>query len=399
MVHFSKFISTVAAASLLAPSLAHPGEHHDHHAIKAQIQARERLAAKVRRSVDACSGTSEHLQVSARSAARRSKVVRDLREKRGITTAPQKFKRDLATLERFDALDHNRTDEDHYDMHTPEHIIFGANTSCVLSPEVTDGPYYVTGEQIRSNVKEELYCDGVDLFLEVQYIDINTCLPVPNVWIDIWNANSTGTYSGISTSGNYASGGYNSTYLRGIQPTDRDGVVHFETIFPGHYDGSRATHTHLLSHMNATRFPNNTISTNGNITHIGQLFWNSELREAVEQVYPYNTNTQAITSNADDMWDIVAAGTTFDPFPEYIYLGDDLSDGLFAWIQIGIDPTANYIDDEYYSVAAYLDAEGGHASSNSFVGGGNGGEGMGNGTAGNGTFPGNGTSPVNSTSV
>lgn len=214
MVHFSKFIGTVAAASLLAPSLAHPGEHHDHHAIKAQIQARERLAAKVRRSVDACSGTSEHLQVSARSAARRSKVVRDLREKRGITTAPQKFKRDLATLERFDALDHNRTDEYHYDMHTPEHIIFGANTSCVLSPEVTDGPYYVTGEQIRSNVKEELYCDGVDLFLEVQYIDINTCLPVPNVWIDIWNANSTGTYSGISTSGNYASGGYNSTYLR-----------------------------------------------------------------------------------------------------------------------------------------------------------------------------------------
>ncbi|KAH0153870.1 hypothetical protein KCU67_g9294, partial [Aureobasidium melanogenum] len=85
--------------------------------------------------------------------------------------------------------------------------------------------------------------------------------------------------------------------------------------------------------------------------------------------------------------------------PEYIYLGDDLSDGLFAWIQIGIDPTANYIDDEYYSVAAYMDAEGGHASSSSFVGGGSGGEGMGNGTAGNGTFPGNGTSPVDSSSA
>ncbi|KAI5235957.1 aromatic compound dioxygenase [Aureobasidium subglaciale] len=390
MVHLYKLVGTIAAtAAFVAPSLAHPGEHHDHHAIKAQIQARERLAAKVRRSVDACSESSDHLQVSARSAARRSKVVRKLREKRGIIAAPQKFKRDLATLEKFDALDHNRTDVLHYDMNTPESIVFGANTSCVLSPEVTDGPYYVTGEQIRSNVKEELYCEGVDLFLEVQYIDINTCQPVPDVWVDIWNANATGVYSGISTSGNYASDGYNSTYLRGIQPlmvTASSTSKQYSLIL------GRATHTHLLSHMNVARFPNNTISATNNITHIGQLFWNSELREAVEEVYPYNTNTQAVTSNADDMWDIVAAGTTFDPFPEYIYLGDDISDGLFAWIQIGIDPTANYVDDEYYAVAAYLDAEGGHASSSSFVGGG-GGEGMANGTA-----LGNGTAPSNSTS-
>jgi hypothetical protein len=59
-----------------------------------------------------------------------------------------------------------------------------------------------------------LYCDGVDVHLEVQYIDIETCEPVPDVAVDIWNANATGVYSGISTSGNYASGGYNSTYLR-----------------------------------------------------------------------------------------------------------------------------------------------------------------------------------------
>lgn len=83
--------------------------------------------------------------------------------------------------------------------------------------------------------------------------------------------------------------------------------------------------------------------------------------------------------------------TTFDPFPEYIYLGDDVSDGLFAWIQIGIDTTANYIDDEYYSVAAYLDESGGHEStSNAFSAGGD----MGNGTA-----PGNGTTSSNSTSA
>ena len=44
-------------------------------------------------------------------------------------------------------------------------------------------------------------------------------------------------------------GGYNSTYLRGIQQTDLNGVVQFDTIFPGHYSG-RAIHTLLLTHLN-----------------------------------------------------------------------------------------------------------------------------------------------------
>lgn len=86
----------------------------------------------------------------------------------------------------------------------------------MVTPEVTDGPYYVTGEIIRQNVKEPIYCDGVDLHLEVQYIDIETCQPVEGIYVDIWNANATGVYSGISTSGNYAADGYNSTYLRSV---------------------------------------------------------------------------------------------------------------------------------------------------------------------------------------
>lgn len=48
-------------------------------------------------------------------------------------------------------------------------------------------------------MKEDKYSDGVDLYLEVQYIDIETCEPVPDVYVDIWNANATGVYSGIYT--------------------------------------------------------------------------------------------------------------------------------------------------------------------------------------------------------
>lgn len=186
-------------------------------------------------------------------------------------------------------------------------------------------------------------------------------------------------YSGISVSGNYAAGGWNSTYLRGIQSTDRDGVVSFETIFPGHYDG-RATHTHLLAHMNVTANANGTLAVaTGTVTHIGQLFWNEVLRSAVEDTYPYNTNTQAITTNADDMWSIVQAANDYDPFPEYLYLGDSITDGLFAWIQIGVNTSADYTDDDYYSIAAYYEADGGHENTES--------SGIGGGSGGNGTVP------------
>lgn len=108
--------------------------------------------------------------------------------------APQKQRRDLAALKKWEAVDHNRTGILDYSSATPESVIFAANTSCILSPTVTDGPYYVWGEVVRQNVKEDLYSDGVDVFLEVQYIDINTCKPVPGALVDIWQANATGVY-------------------------------------------------------------------------------------------------------------------------------------------------------------------------------------------------------------
>jgi hypothetical protein len=192
------------------------------------------------------------------------------------------------------------------------------------------------------------------------------------------------TNSGISVSGNYAADGWDSTYLRGIQQTDRDGVATFESIFPGHYDG-RATHTHLLTHLNATLLPNKTLEVGtGSVAHIGQLFWNEVLRTAVEDTYPYNTNTQSVTSNAEDMWSVLQADSAFDPFPEYIYLGDDIDDGLFAWIQIGINATADFTDNSYYNIAAYYDEDGGHENEDgSSIGGGS----SGGGSAPSGSIP------------
>ena len=50
----------------------------------------------------------------------------------------------------------------------------------------------------------------------------------------------------------------NEIFLRGLQPTDSDGVASFDTLFAGHYTG-RATHIHTILHMNATVRDNGTV--------------------------------------------------------------------------------------------------------------------------------------------
>lgn len=383
MVAFSK---ATVGLTLVVGALAHPGEHHDNEHIRREIEVRDLHAAIGARALSQCSNSATSRRTKQRSVQRRDETVKALREARGIKTNPKKYRRDLAALEEWETVNHNMTGAYDYDMFTALETVFDANTSCILAPEVTAGPYYVIGEYFRSNVKEAQWSEGVDLYLEVQYVDISTCAPVPNVAVDIWNANATGVYSGIYESGNYAEDGLNSTYLRGVQLTDHDGVVQFETIFPGHYSG-RATHTHLLAHTNVSLQDNGTISVwNKPVSHIGQLFYPEELRSAVEAIYPYNTNTVEATTNDEDMWSIVQTDDSYDPFPQFLYLGDDISDGLFAWIQIGINATADYQDNTYYAVAGYLDEDGGHAEANSLTGG-SGGSPGGNGTAPSGAAP------------
>lgn len=101
--------------------------------------------------------------------------------------------------------------------------------------EVTQGPYYIDGENICGNVMEDQ--QGVPLYLDIQFIDTSTCEAVPAVFVEVWHCNATGVYSEVSASGNGNSNdtaNLNNTFLRGIQPTDENGVVQFETIFPGH---------------------------------------------------------------------------------------------------------------------------------------------------------------------
>jgi protocatechuate 3,4-dioxygenase beta subunit len=220
----------------------------------------------------------------------------------------------------------------------------------------------VSGEYVRENIIEDQ--EGLDIILDYQVIDVNTCEPVPNVYLEMWHCNSTGVYSGVVAGGNGDSSdtsNINNTWLRGIQPTDADGVAQFESIFPGHYT-SRATHIHLMVHTNATLYDNSTLGNDITASHVGQAFFDQDLITAVETLAPYNTNTQELTTNADDS--ILSEETAtegVDPLMEYTLLGETVADGLLAWLAFGINTTIS----QSVTPAVFLYAEGGVANENS----------------------------------
>ncbi len=57
----------------------------------------------------------------------------------------------------------------------------------------------------------------------------------------------------------------------------------------------------------------------------GQIFFNQDLISSVEATSPYNTNIIGITTNSMDQVFVLGFGSTI---LEYLYLGDDISDGL-----------------------------------------------------------------------
>lgn len=226
---------------------------------------------------------------------------------------------------------------------TDESYVFADDTCVALNPEGEVGPFYVLGEYVRSNLTDGE--PGVEVVADIQFIDVSTCEPLAGAWADIWSANATGVYAGVQSEGN---GNYddtsnlNKTALRGIQQADDDGVVQFTTLFPGHYSG-RTTHVHVVVHENATELANGTLS-GGTVSHIGQFFFDQSLISLVEATDPYNTNTVTLTTNEEDrvFGEQETEDTTSDPVFNYVYFGDDVTDGLFSWIIVGINTTATY---------------------------------------------------------
>lgn len=93
-----------------------------------------------------------------------------------------------------------------------------------------------------------------------------------------------------------------------------------------------------MTHLGATLNDNNTVS-GGNITHVGQFFFDQALITEVEKESPYTANEQVLTTNEED-YIFAEEAANVDAVVEYVYLGDTPAKGLFGWIAFGIDATA-----------------------------------------------------------
>lgn len=121
--------------------------------------------------------------------------------------------------------------------------------------------------------------------------------------------------------------------------------------------------------------------TSGYAAHIGQVFWDQDLIDAVETTSPYASNTASLTTNAEDgILGNIISNTDSDPFFNYVYLGDSLEDGLFGWLTIGINTSASYTPT--YSFELTEDGGVAVAGAGGTSGGGGGGGGPGGGPPG-----------------
>lgn len=119
--------------------------------------------------------------------------------------------------------------------------------SCVVTPQQTEGPYFVDERLRRSDVRPDpsdgSVKEGLPLALEIRVstIDKTDCKPLAGAYVDIWHCDAQGVYSDVMDSGFNTIG---KKFLRGYQVTDANGSVRFITIYPGWYPG-RTVHIHF----------------------------------------------------------------------------------------------------------------------------------------------------------
>ncbi|KAF0332580.1 hypothetical protein GQ607_000596 [Colletotrichum asianum] len=216
---------------------AHPGHHEESH--PALLAARHEHHGLARRGLENCVNTKAYRDLQARAMVRRAQTI-------DYHRAIRKAKRDVDSA----GTGHNQTS------------------------------LHVKGEHIRSDLRDGE--PGVDVVLDGQFIDVETCEPITDLYWDLWNCNATGVYSGVQESSNG--------------------------------NGDDASNLNSDDHV------------------VGD----------------------ELGSNADS-----------DPFFQYVYLGDDVAEGIFGWITIGINRTASY--DTSYSFE--YTSSGGVAVENSGSGG------------------------------
>ncbi|MBS9428256.1 intradiol ring-cleavage dioxygenase [Photorhabdus akhurstii] len=175
---------------------------------------------------------------------------------------------------------------------------------CTLAPEQISGPYFRNDKIVRRDITDSEL--GIPFLLKITVMDEKTCKPVDNLFVDIWHCNSRGKYSGwtyispdvVPNVEGIASANRtdDKSFLRGAQPSDKNGVVNFTTIYPGFYAG-RATHIHI-----AIRKLSTNITDKEHFAFVGQMYFPEEINSEVYKYDLYSKRRVIRTKNNEDTY-------------------------------------------------------------------------------------------------
>ncbi|MEK7728094.1 MAG: T9SS type A sorting domain-containing protein [candidate division KSB1 bacterium] len=202
--------------------------------------------------------------------------------------------------------------------------VLQAPSTCFLTPQATEGPYYFDPKLIRQDITPDtttgVIKTGLPLNIEISVINFD-CVPIPNVLVDIWHCDKNGVYSGYAGQ----PGGINTvgqTFLRGTQMTDANGKCLFKTIYPGWYPG-RVTHIHFKVRLTSSTYVTS------------QFAFPDSLNTTVYQTPLYVAKGQNSLTNATD-------GIFRTPNPEHLVLAatpNTATGGYDGTFTIGINAT------------------------------------------------------------
>jgi protocatechuate 3,4-dioxygenase beta subunit len=152
-----------------------------------------------------------------------------------------------------------------------------AAATCLLTPETTEGPYWVENSLTRRDIRAGKA--GLPLVLRFTILNARTCRPIDRADVEIWHCDALGNYSAVN--------GASSRFLRGHQRSNALGKAEFLTIFPGWYRG-RTPHIHMK------------VNVGGDQVHTGQIFFNETITAQVYRQAPYARRGRYDTPHSRD---------------------------------------------------------------------------------------------------
>jgi protocatechuate 3,4-dioxygenase beta subunit len=168
--------------------------------------------------------------------------------------------------------------------------VASALPSCVVVPELTEGPYYVNENLDRSDIRIDTadgsVSEGAVLTLDwiVSQVDGNACIPLEGVLVDVWHCDALGSYSDVGEEQGH-------DFLRGYQRTDASGKATIITSYPGWYTG-RAVHIHFKIRTDA--------DAASGLEFTSQLFFDDALSAQVYATGVYSAKGTPDQLNATD---------------------------------------------------------------------------------------------------